>query len=49
VAHLTRDHDIMETAREEAETILSERGIPEPVLAHLDDAWTRRFELAGVG
>jgi len=39
----------METARQEAETILSERGIPEAVLAHLDDAWTRRFGLAGVG
>ena len=49
VAHLTRDHDIMETARQEAETVLSERGIPEAVLTHLDDAWTRRFGLAGVG
>jgi ATP-dependent DNA helicase RecG len=49
VAHLIRDHDVMETARQEAETILSERGIEQPVLAQLDDAWTRRFGLAGVG
>lgn len=49
VAHLIRDHDVMEIAQQEAETILSERGIEEPVLAQLDDAWTRRFGLAGVG
>jgi ATP-dependent DNA helicase RecG len=49
VADLIRDHDVMETARDEAEIILGERGIPEQVLAHLDEAWTRRFGLAGVG
>lgn len=49
VANLLRDHDVMETARGEADTVLGERGIPEPLLAHLDEAWTRRFGLAGVG
>ncbi len=49
VAHLIRDHDVMETARAEAEAALGSDGIPEPVLAKLDDAWTRRFGLAGVG
>jgi len=49
VADLIRDHDVMETALREAEAALGSDGIAEPVLAKLDDAWTRRFGLAGVG
>ena len=49
VAHLTRDHDLMETARLEALAALRDGAVAAPVLARLDDTWTARFGLAGVG
>ena len=49
VAHLIRDHDLMETARREAFAALREASVAASVLARLDDTWTQRFGLAGVG
>ena len=49
VADLIRDHDLMETARREAFAALRDASIATSVLARLDDTWTERFGLAGVG
>ena len=49
VADLIRDHDLMEIARREAFAALREASIAASVLARLDDTWTERFGLAGVG
>ena len=49
VAHLIRDQDLMETARREAFAALREACVVASVLARLDDTWTERFGLAGVG
>ena len=44
-----RDHDLMETARREAFAALRDASVSASVLARLDDTWTERFGLAGVG
>ena len=49
VADLIRDHDLMETARREAFAALRDASVSASVLARLDDTWTERFGLAGVG
>ncbi len=49
VADLIRDHDLMETARREAFAALRDATVAASVLARLDDTWTQRFGLAGVG
>ena len=49
VAHLVRDHGLMEIARREAFAAIQDGGVAAPVLARLDDAWAERFGLAGVG
>ena len=49
VAHLIRDHELMETARREAVAAIRNDGVAAPLLAHLDEHWTERFGLAGVG
>ena len=49
VADLTRDHELMVTARREAFAALREASLAASVLARLDDTWTERFGLAGVG
>ena len=49
VAHVIRDHDLMETARREAFAALGDGDVAAPILARLDDTWTERFGLAGVG
>ena len=49
VADLIRDHDLMETARREAFAALRDATVSASVLARLDDTWTERFGLAGVG
>ena len=49
VADLIRDHDLMETARREAFAALRDASMAAAVLTRLDDTWTERFGLAGVG
>jgi ATP-dependent DNA helicase RecG len=49
VANLLRDHALMEIARQEAFDALQAGDVAGPVLARLDDTWTERFGLAGVG
>jgi len=49
VAHLIRDHDLMEIAQREAFEALRKGDVAAPVLARLDATWTERFGLAGVG
>ena len=49
VANLIRDHDLMVTARREAFAALRDTSLAASVLARLDDTWTERFGLAGVG
>jgi ATP-dependent DNA helicase RecG len=49
VAHLIRDHGLMETARREAFEALRQGDVSAPVLARLDATWMERFGLAGVG
>ena len=49
VANLIRDHDLMETARREAFAALRDASVAAAVLARVDDTWTERFGLAGVG
>ena len=49
VANLIRDHDLMVTARREAFAALRDTSLAASVLARLDDTWTARFGLAGVG
>jgi ATP-dependent DNA helicase RecG len=49
VADLSRDHELMVTARREAFAALREASLAASVLARLDDTWAERFGLAGVG
>ena len=49
VANLIRDHALMETARREAFAALRDAGVAAAVLARVDETWTERFGLAGVG
>ncbi len=49
VAHLIRDHDLMETARREAFAAIENGGVAAQLLGRLDAIWTERFGLAGVG
>ena len=49
VADLIRDQDLMETARREAFAVIQDGGVAAQLLARLDDVWTERFGLAGVG
>ena len=49
VADLIRDRDLMETAQREAFAALRDATVAASVLARLDDTWTERFGLAGVG
>ena len=49
VADLIRDHDLMVTARRDAFAALRDTSVAASVLARLDDTWTERFGLAGVG
>ena len=49
VADLIRDHALMETARREAFAALQDSSVAAAVLARVDDTWTERFGLAGVG
>ena len=47
-AHLVRDHDLMETARREAMSVLR-AGVAADLLARLDAEWAARFGLADIG
>jgi ATP-dependent DNA helicase RecG len=50
VAHLVRDRDLLERAREEAFRLVGEGALPSPLARFLDDGgWERRFGLARVG
>jgi ATP-dependent DNA helicase RecG len=50
VAHLVRDRDLLERAREEAFRLVVGGTLPTPLASFLDDGgWERRFGLARVG
>ena len=49
VANLDRDHDLMETAHNEAVSALKDDRVSESVITRLDDNWVGRFGLADVG
>jgi ATP-dependent DNA helicase RecG len=50
VAHLVRDRDLLERAREEAFRLVGEGALPTPLASFLDEGgWESRFGLARVG
>ena len=49
LANLIRDHELMETARTEAAAVLRDGEMAQQVLDRLDETWTERFGLVGVG